>query len=589
MRSTAACSLISITEGDFDCTASSGQSIDCDLANLDAGATKSITVTYHVAANTAAASVDNTASATADDGGADDDTDTIDIETKADLADLKTAATTVIAGNSLTYTITITNNGPSDALAVSVLDTLDASLTDTSWTLDTVAQVGAWPGLVLLGTMTPGQVHTIVISATVDPSTPEGYDIENTASAATSTDDPNTANNVSETTTTVETEADLTITKSGPATATAGDPAGFDYTITVSNDGPSDNSGGFSVSDTLATGLTFEATGSDPRCSATGQDVTCANTSGLAADADDTFTVHVTLDLTIEAGVVLENTATVASDGTLDPNSANDTSNTVETTVEEDVQLSVVKTFNSATVTAGGATSGFTITVTNNGVSEADNVNLTDTVDGRLIVGLIAEGAFNCSASSAQTITCTLANLDAGATATLTVAYDVDAATEADPAVDNTLRPPPMTARHDDTTSVAIVEDVVLDVTKTFDDATVTAGGAASGFTITVKNTGVSQADNVNLTDTVDGRLIVGTVTGDFSCTDPDTDAQTITCTLANLDAGATATLTVAYDVDTATEADPVVDNTASGPRPTTAAATTTRPASRSSRTSRSS
>ena len=175
-------------------------------------------------------------------------------------------------------------------------------------------------------------------------------------------------------------------------------------------------------------------------------------------------------------------------------------------------------------------------------------------------------GDFSCTASSGQTITCTLANLDAGATATLTVAYDVDTATEADPAVDNTAS---ATAddggSDDDTTSVAIVEDVVLDVTKTFDDATVTAGGAASGFTITVKNTGVSQADNVNLTDTVDGRLIVGTVTGDFSCTDPDTDAQTITCTLANLDAGATATLTVAYDVDTATEADPVVDNTRFG------------------------
>ena len=95
----------------------------------------------------------------------------------------------------------------------------------------------------------------------------------------------------------------------------------------------------------------------------------------------------------------------------------------------------------------------------------------------------------------------------------------------------------------------------MLVVTKTFDAPTVTAGGAASGFTITVENTGVSQADNLSLTDTVDGRLIVGTVTGDFSCTDPDTDAQTITCTLANLDAGATATLTVAYDVDTATEA----------------------------------
>ena len=80
-----------------------------------------------------------------------------------------------------------------------------------------------------------------------------------------------------------------------------------------------------------------------------------------------TFIVHVTLDQTIEAGVVLENTATVASDGTTDPNDTNDTSNTVETTVEEDVTLGVTKAFDSATVTAGGASATFTIDVQNNG------------------------------------------------------------------------------------------------------------------------------------------------------------------------------------------------------------------------------
>ena len=47
---------------------------------------------------------------------------------------------------------------------------------------------------------------------------------------------------------TVDTQADLSIAKTGPSTATAGDPAGFDYTISVTNHGPSDNAGGFKVS-----------------------------------------------------------------------------------------------------------------------------------------------------------------------------------------------------------------------------------------------------------------------------------------------------------------------------------------------------
>src|SRR4029079_17604911 len=79
-------------------------------------------------------------------------------------------------------------------------------------------------------------------------------------------------------------------------------------------------------------------------------------------------------------------------------------------------------------------------------------------------------------------------------------------------------------------------------------------------FTVTVKNTGVSQADNVSLTDNVDPRLHVTGITGDFSCGAP---SQTISCTLAHLDAGDTKSIQVTYDVPTGTPADPAVSNTA--------------------------
>jgi len=57
-------------------------------------------------------SVANTASASADDGGSGSATAHVAITTSADVADLKVAAATVIAGNDLTYTITVTDNGP---------------------------------------------------------------------------------------------------------------------------------------------------------------------------------------------------------------------------------------------------------------------------------------------------------------------------------------------------------------------------------------------------------------------------------------------------------------------------------------------
>ena len=91
--------------------------------------------------------------------------------------------------------------------------------------------------------------------------------------------------------------------------------------------------------------------------------MTCVNTAGLAASAgDDTFIIHVTLDPDRRGRHVVLNTATVAlRPARLDPNPANDTSDTTSTTVDEDVELSVTKTFDCATVTAGGASQTFTI------------------------------------------------------------------------------------------------------------------------------------------------------------------------------------------------------------------------------------
>src|SRR5439155_26128555 len=135
--------------------------------------------------------------------------------------------------------------------------------------------------------------------------------------------DPFAGNNSADDTDTVATSADLSITKTGPTDATAGDPAGFDYLITVHNGGPSDNTGGFHVSDTLPTGTSFA---SGAGCTAAGQVVTCTNTTGLAAGADQAFTVHVTLASTVDSGTHLLNHASVTSDGTLDPAAANNTS-----------------------------------------------------------------------------------------------------------------------------------------------------------------------------------------------------------------------------------------------------------------------
>src|SRR5205814_652731 len=63
------------------------------------------------------------------------DTDTDSITLSSDLAVTKTDnKTSVVAGTSDTYTIVVTNNGPSDVTGAAVADNFPAQLTAVSWT-----------------------------------------------------------------------------------------------------------------------------------------------------------------------------------------------------------------------------------------------------------------------------------------------------------------------------------------------------------------------------------------------------------------------------------------------------------------------
>src|SRR5206468_3011349 len=78
--------------------------------------------------------------------------------------------------------------------------------------------------------------------------------LTNTATLSTTTTDPVSGNNSSTAATTVNTQADLSVTKSGPTIVIAG--TNLTYTITVTNNGPSDAQG-VALTDGLPSGETF--------------------------------------------------------------------------------------------------------------------------------------------------------------------------------------------------------------------------------------------------------------------------------------------------------------------------------------------
>ncbi|HEY8183201.1 MAG TPA: hypothetical protein VII32_13255, partial [Thermoanaerobaculia bacterium] len=114
-----------------------------------------------------------------------------------DLSVTKTGPATTTAGSNITYNISVTNNGPSDASNVSLSDPTPTGLTFVSATGGCVTFA---PSPCNLGTMTSGQTKSFTATYTVSSSPPNP--IVNTASVSSTTPDPASGNNSASVTTT---------------------------------------------------------------------------------------------------------------------------------------------------------------------------------------------------------------------------------------------------------------------------------------------------------------------------------------------------------------------------------------------------
>jgi uncharacterized repeat protein (TIGR01451 family) len=121
----------------------------------------------------------------------------------SDLKITKTAAPTpIVSGNSLTYTLWVTNMGPATSTNVTVTDVLPPGLTLTSATPSQGDCSGAPTVTCNLGTLGVNASSSILISVNVNSTSTTGT-ITNTASVTGSESDPITANNSATATTTV--------------------------------------------------------------------------------------------------------------------------------------------------------------------------------------------------------------------------------------------------------------------------------------------------------------------------------------------------------------------------------------------------
>ncbi len=243
---------------------------------------------------------------------------------QADLAVAKsTSDPTPNVGDTVTFTVTLFDNGPDDATNVAVADLLPdtfsfVSAIPSQGTYDSVT--GEWT----VGTVTTGAPQTLEITAIVVSASPGG----NTATITDSDQfDPNLANN-SDTTVTDPQQANLFLLKSvSDPRPHVGDTVSF--TVTLIDNGPA-TATGVRVTDQLPAGLTFvSATPSQGTYDAETGEWTVGTVS---TDTPQTLTITaIVVSLSPRT-----NTATITDSDQFDPNTANNSATATVTPQQAD-------------------------------------------------------------------------------------------------------------------------------------------------------------------------------------------------------------------------------------------------------------
>ena len=452
----------------------------------------------------------------------------------ADLAIAKTDGQSgYVAGTPITYTVTVTNAGPSLASPVNVSDAVPASITGVTasctpaGTATCGTNASAGNNVAFTGASVPagaGHSLTITISGTVGPGTTGN--LVNTAQVTVPGgapySDPSPANNSATDTDAPGTPVvDLAITKTdGQAAYVPG--AVITYTLEVTNAGPS-TARGFSVSDAVPAALTgvtatcvVQGLGGCGSNGSVGNNVSFTNAT-LAPGGGNALSIAITGTVSPATTGPLANTATVtAGAGTTEANLANNSATDTDSQGTGRADLAITKTNGQSSYVAGAPVT-YTLTITNAGPSHAPAFDVSDLVPAAITgvtVSCTPTGTASCgtNGSTGNSVAFTGASLNAGAGNSLTITISGTISPDADGPLTNTAQlavpagagytdPAPGNNTATDT-DTAQPQQVDLAITKT-DGQTSYVPGAPIHYALVVTNAGPSTATDVRVADTV--------------------------------------------------------------------------------------
>ncbi len=452
----------------------------------------------------------------------------------------------VTAGNTLTYTLAVTNSGDIPATGVVITDTLPGmvSFYAASPPCNFVTEVGQvrcdLAGLDALASA------SMTITVQVNPSA--RVRITNTARVVSLDTDIDLSNNISTETTTINASTDLGINKSDEVVqVTAGESVSYTFAITVTNGGPSLASG-VVVTDTwpvsFTRGLVSLSEGTcDTQTSPT--EFTC-DVGDIQAGGQQAITVTYSVPAGTPSGTQT-NTVEASSAEASAPVSAGH-ANAVVTSAD----LGIVKSDNVSQVIAGDSVPHrYAIAVTNGGPSLAHSVVVTDTWPVGFTRGLVQSSNGTCNTLTSPTdFTCAVGNIAVGERRAITVTYSVPAGTPAGAYI-NTAEANSVDASAlitaTDSTNVTTRADLSL---SKLDNPDPVNSGETLTYTLTVANNGPSNATGVVISDT----LPLGTTFNDpLSSTSCDAVGRIVTCNLGGIAAGGISQALIKVTVNTTT------------------------------------
>nr|WP_295872646.1 gliding motility-associated C-terminal domain-containing protein [uncultured Chitinophaga sp.] len=489
--------------GNASVTPASGTGNNISLTGMLGGSSSgTITITVNgTVKSTAAATITNTVVVEA--GGTKTSSVVTSVNKSVDLRISKSGPTAMFAGEAIDYILTVTNNGPADAMGATIQDLVPAGVMNVTWTATVAngaavtsnsgsgnnislnANIPANSGEVTIhvkGVVNPAFTGTLVNTATATP--PAGVTDPLPATA--------TVNTV------VTAATGITIVKSGPANVQAGN--GITYTLLVRNNGPSDATG-VVIRDTIPAG------------------VANVNWQGVATNATIIGAVSGTGNVNLTADIPAGGTVTVTINGTTDP-AFNGTisnravagtilSNTVDTRINNTPGLVITKS-GPATIDAGSNIS-YSISVANNGPSTAVGATISDVLPQEVQNATWSATAGNGAAITGGNITngsgnvSFKADIPAGGTIMVMVNGQTDAAVTTGTITNVAAVTPANGVPVTDTAQTILTQFSKLRVVKAGPDSA--AAGSRIAYTIDVYNDGPSDAVNMQIADVLPAQL----------------------------------------------------------------------------------